>query len=514
LSGASPALLELRGVSKYYPGVTALDGVEFSVRGGEIHALLGENGAGKSTLVKMVTGAHRPDRGTLAMRGHEIAFASPADSRRAGIAVVPQDINLVPGLSLGRNVLLGMESPFSGRRRLSREERTRVSAALAVVGLDADPETPARALEVAQQRLAQVASALLTEADIIVLDEPTAVLPEPDAEHVTARLAALRDQGRGIVYVTHRLSEVIRLADRITVLRDGRQIGRFERGEVREEDLVALLTKPAPEAQAALEPSAPARDAAPFRSARAAHDASPLEVEALGAFGRFEDVSFRARPGEIVGFAGVQGAGQNALLRAVAGLEAVDRGRITLAGKDLPLNHAHEAFERGIRYVPADRRRDGIFGMLSVSDNLALTPRVRQACRRLGLRWPAAEREMARSYVGGLAIRPARVEALARNLSGGNQQKVVIGRVLESGAAVVLVEEPTQGVDVAAKREIHAALRDLAAASQCAVVVASSDFEELLGLADILHVMRMGRLVATLPAGEASYAAILGQALK
>jgi ABC-type sugar transport system ATPase subunit len=402
-------------------------------------------------------------------------------------------------------VLLGMESLFSARRRLSQAERSRVEAALAVVGLDADPETPARSLEVAQQRLAQVASALLTDSEVIVLDEPTAVLPEPDAEHVIARLAALRDQGRGIVYVTHRLSEVIRLADRITVLRDGRRTGSFVRGEAQQQDLVALLTKPAQAAPPTRTPRAP-QPAVP--------GSSSLEVEALGAYGRFDDVSFRARAGEIVGFAGVQGAGQGALLRAIAGLETVDRGRMTVDGHDLPLNHAREAFERHIRYVPADRRRDGLFGMLTVSDNIALTPRVRQACRRLGLRWPAAERAMTREYVSRLAVRPTRVDALARNLSGGNQQKVVIGRVLESGPAIVLLEEPTQGVDVAAKRDIHESLRDLAAQRHCAVVVSSSDFEELLALADTIHVMRMGRLVATLRRGEADYATILGHALK
>jgi ABC-type sugar transport system ATPase subunit len=224
-------------------------------------------------------------------------------------------------------------------------------------------------------------------------------------------------------------------------------------------------------------------------------------------------VSLAARGGEIVGIAGVQGAGQGALLRAIAGLDPLDGGTIRVAGGLLPAGNAIVAFEHGIRYAPADRRREGIVPRLSISDNLALSPRVRRACRRLGLRSPDAEREMAREYVRDLDIRPARVDTATQSLSGGNQQKVIIGRVLESDPRVLLVEDPTQGVDVSAKRDIHEALRALAAARHCVIIVASSDFEELLSLADVIHVLRRGRLVASLTAREASYPILLGHAL-
>jgi ABC-type sugar transport system ATPase subunit len=362
------------------------------------------------------------------------------------------------------------------------------------------------ALSVPALRLAQVARALLTEAEVIVLDEPTAVLAEPDAEHVLERLAALRDTGRGILYVTHRLSEVMRIADRITLLRDGRRTGHFRRGEVGRDELVALLTKGGGRERGdETAPTPPSTPATP--------PVGRLDVSGLTATGKFHEVSLDARGGNIVGIAGVQGGGQGALLRAIAGLDRVDGGTIRVAGELLPAGNAIAAHERGVRYAPADRRREGIVPRLSISDNLALSPRVRRACRRLGLRWPHTERGMARDYVRQLDIRPTRVDVATQHLSGGNQQKVIIGRVLESDPRVLLIEDPTQGVDVSAKQDIHVALRTLAEARHCVIIVASSDFEELLSLADVIHVMRRGRLVASLPASEASYPTLLGHAL-
>lgn len=504
LTSAGPPLLVLRGIGKSFPGVTALQGIDFTLHSGEVHALLGENGAGKSTLVKIVSGVERPDQGSLTYKGEEVVFATPRDARRCGISIVPQDIWMVPGLSIGRNILLGMEAAWSSRGRLSGSERERVAGALRIVGLQIDPDTSVAALSVPQLRLAQVARALLSEAEVIVLDEPTAVLAEPDAEQVLERLISLRDTGRGILYVTHRLSEVMRIADRITLLRNGRQTGHFRRGEVDHPELVALLTKDGERS----EPKGAAASPAGNREGT-----GRLDVVGLTTLGKFREVSLEAHGGQIVGIAGVQGAGQSALLRAIAGLDRVDYGEIRVAGGLLPTGNASAAFERGLRYAPADRRREGIVGKLSISDNLALSPRVRRACRRLGLRWREVERSMGRDYIRELAIRPPRVEAAAESLSGGNQQKVIIGRMLESAPRVLLAEDPTQGVDLSAKRDIHAALRALAAARHCVIIVASSDFEELLSLADVIHVMRMGRLVARLPASEASYAALLGHAL-
>jgi ABC-type sugar transport system ATPase subunit len=501
LSTVASPLFELKGVCKSYPGVTALQGVDFILNAGEIHALLGENGAGKSTLVKIVSGVERPDAGALSLKGVQVEFATPRAARERGIAIVPQDIWMVPALSIGRNILLGMEGPWSPRGRLTSPERARVTRALRTVGVNVEPETPASALSVPQLRLAQVARSLLSDAEVIVLDEPTAVLAEPDAEQVLERLASLRDTGRGILYVTHRISEVMRIADRITLLRNGRPTGHFRRGEVERAELVALLTKDA-------EPGV-----AEVPGPQTVGLGGGLEISGLAAAGRFAELSFTARGGEIVGLAGVQGAGQSALLRAISGLDPVDRGSVRVAGSALPRGDALAAFRHGVRYAPADRRREGIIGTLSISDNLALSPRVRRRCRRFGLRWADAEREMARQYVRHLDIRPSRVAVATRNLSGGNQQKVVVGRILESEPQVLLVEEPTQGVDLSAKRDIHRALRELAAVRRCAIIVASSDFEELMSLTDVIHVMRGGELVARLPAAEASYADLLAYAL-
>ncbi len=501
MTTATSPLFELRGICKSYPGVTALQGIDFTLHAGEIHALLGENGAGKSTLVKIMCGIERPDAGTLSLKGEEVEFAAPRAARDRGIAIVPQDLWMVPALSIGRNILLGMEGRWSPRGRLTSAERARVTRALRTVGVDVEPETLSSSLSVPERRLAQVARALLSDAEVIVLDEPTAVLAQPDADQVLERLAALRDTGRGILYVTHRISEVMRIADRITLLRNGRPTGHFGRGEVERAELVALLTKEAEPGVAGVPgPQTPG-------------PAGALEIAGLAAAGRFAKLSFVASAGEIVGLAGVQGAGQSALLRAIAGLDPVDHGTVRIAGSLLPRGDPLAAFGHGVRYAPADRRREGIIGTLSISDNLALSPRVRRRCRRFGLRWADAELGMARHYVRDLDIRPSRVDVAAAHLSGGNQQKVVVGRILESEPQLLLIEEPTQGVDLSAKRDIHRALRELARVRHCPIIVASSDFEELMSLADVIHVMRGGEMVARLPAAEASYADLLAHAL-
>lgn len=498
----APAL-ELRAITKKFPGVTALDSVDFTVKAGEVNALLGENGAGKSTLIRIVTGIHQPDSGTMLVDGNPIIFRNPREAQGYGITLVPQEVLFVPELSIGRNMLLGFEHSFTPRNGLTARERAIVADALERVGADFSPHTIASQLSVPQLRLSQLARTLVRQNRVLVLDEPTAVLSEPDAEQFLERLAGLRDSGAAIVYVTHRLSEAMRLANRLTVLRDGRMVGTFKRGELDRHAIAELMTKDEAKRNGSLQMVVGEEPAA----------AKVLEVRDFSAPGRFEHVSLTVARGQIVGVAGVQGSGHGHLLRAIAGVDPVRSGEILIEGRKLGAGSLGQAFAAGVLLVPSDRRRAAMVPTLSVRSNIVLSRRIRLACRRFGLRWPRREKEMVRGYVDRLAIRPRSLSAVTSTLSGGNQQKVAIARALESEARVMLLEEPTQGIDIHAKGEIRHLLLEAARVQRRSVVVATSEFEELLGFADVIHVMCSGRVVATLAGQTATYRDILINAL-
>jgi ABC-type sugar transport system ATPase subunit len=497
---ARPAV-EVKGLRKTFPGVVALDDVGFDVARGEIKALVGENGAGKSTLVKILVGALQPDAGSIVLDSREVMFRSPRDARKHGISYVPQEVQAVPGLSIGRNVMLGMEDFFTSRTRLGRTERDVIRDALSRAGATFDPDELSARLSVPELRLAQIARTLIQPGDVIMLDEPTAVLSEADAEHLLKRLVAFRGGGKAVLYVSHRLSEVLQIANRITVLRDGRHVGTFPREEVDRAEIIKLMAKP---------------DRAVRRPGgrRAAVDAaaSPvLEVEGLTQGSSLTDITVEARRGEIVGIAGVQGSGHGRLLRAIAGLDAYDAGRVRIDGKVLTPGAVRSAYAAGVILVPADRRGSAIVPAETVRSNLMLPTRA--SGHRLGVRRPRTERAVARRYIELFGIRPQSTEALAGGLSGGNQQKIALARALEAAPKVLLLEEPTQGIDVNAKAEIRVLVERLVSEQGVSVVVATSEFEELLELADVIHVMRLGRLVASLRGEEATYRSILHHAL-
>jgi ABC-type sugar transport system ATPase subunit len=492
----------LEQIRKSFPGVLALDDVGFDVSRGEIHALIGENGAGKSTLVKILAGLLRPDAGTIRLDGDEVALNSVRDARTKGISVIPQEVLAVPGLSAGRNILLGFEGIWARRSGLRGDERKTVVQALERSGATFGESTPAEAMSVPELRLAQIARTLINPGDVIVLDEPTAVLSEADANHLLERLVAFRAEGKAIVYVSHRLSEVLEIAQRITVLRDGRNVGTFRREEVNRAQIIALMAKPD---RREIEES-PVSRKAPNAATRPV-----LEVEGVTRAPSLLSVSISARPGEIIGVAGVQGSGHGHLLRAISGLDPYDAGRVSIDGKVVPPGSIRDAYRAGAILVPADRRRAAIVPMMTLRSNLMLP--VRSPARRLGVRMLRAERAAARRYIDLFSVRTPSTEALAGGLSGGNQQKLALARALESVPRVLLLEEPTQGIDINAKVEIRHLIQRLAEEQQVAVVVATSEFEELLGLADVIHVMCLGRLIATMSAAEASYTQILHHAL-
>ena len=498
--------LRLREITKRFPGVTAVDRVDLDLYRGEVHALVGENGAGKSTLIKILSGVHAADDGDFLVAGNVVAVTKPSEASRLGITVVPQDILMVPEFSIGRNILLGWERGLARRCHLAADERRTVQAALAKVGATFDPDTKTSTLSVPHLRLAQIARALVHPGEIMVLDEPTAVLSEPDAELLMERVMQFRSEEKAVLYVTHRLSEVIRLADRITILRDGQRVGIFLRGDVSRADIVRLMTKDVaggrPRVETALRPYS-----------TAVEPRTRIQIRELSSGRRFTRASFTASAGRIVGIAGVQGSGHGHFLRALAGVDAADSGDILLNGHRLPLGSVRHAVQEGILLVPADRRGAAIVTSLSVRANLCLGDRVRRSVRRFGLRWPRDERTMAQHYINRLNVRPPDAEFRVGTLSGGNQQKIAIARALEGDARVLLIEEPTQGIDVGAKAEIHYLLRRVAAEKDCVVIIATSEFEELIGLADDIHVMREGRIVASFPGSEATYHRVLENAL-
>ena len=500
-------VLRLQGVTKRFPGVSALDGVDLDLHRGEIHALLGENGAGKSTLIKILSGVHTADEGDFFVGESRVVVARPNEASRLGITVVPQDVLMVPEFSIGRNILLGGEGRLANRGRLSSEERRTVTTALAKVGASFDPDTKTSSLSVPHLRLAQIARALVHPGEIMILDEPTAVLSEPDAELLIERVMQFRSEGKAVLYVTHRLSEVIRMADRITILRDGKRVGLFLRGEVSRQDIVRLMTK---------DVAATGRDSeADLRGSQSGSGNShrQIQIRELSSGRRFSGANLTASSGRIVGIAGVQGSGHGHFLRTVAGVDAANGGEIVLDGHQLPLGSVRHAVQEGILLVPADRRGAAIVTSLSVRANLCLGNRVRRQCAALGFDGRAKNARMAQYYIDRLSVRPPYSELRIGALSGGNQQKIAIARALEGDARVLLIEEPTQGVDVHAKAEIHSLLRRVAVERDCIVIIATSEFEELIGLADDIHVMREGRMVASFPGSEATYHRILENAL-
>jgi ABC-type sugar transport system ATPase subunit len=498
--------LRLKGIVKRFPGVTALDRVDLDLHRGEVHALVGENGAGKSTLIRILSGVHSPDEGDFFVGSSLVAFTRPSEASRLGITVVPQDILMVPEFSIGRNILLGGEPGLARRGRLSAEERTTVQKALAQVGANFDPDVKTSTLSIPHLRLAQLARALVHPGEIMVLDEPTAVLSEPDAERLMERVMQFRSQGKAVLYVTHRLAEVIRLADRITILRDGKRVGIFMRGEVSRADIIRLMTKE-------VKSGTPSADANSHIHSASSGAGTRIQVRDLSSERKFDRANLVASSGHIVGIAGVQGSGHGHFLRAVAGVDAADDGEIILNDRQLPLGSVRHAVQQGILLVPADRRGAAIVTSLSIRANLCLGDRVRHLVRRFGLRWPREEVAMARQYIDRLDVRPPNTETRIGSLSGGNQQKIAIARALEGDARVLLIEEPTQGVDVGAKAEIHSLLRRVAVEKDCVVIIATSEFEELIGLADDIHVMREGRMVANFSGSEATYHRILENAL-
>jgi rhamnose transport system ATP-binding protein len=495
----APTLLQLKGITKSFQAVRALRGVSFDLHGGEVHALLGENGAGKSTLIKVITGAHQPDGGSIEIEGKNVSRLDPASARAMGIAAIYQQPALFPDLTVTENVALGLEKPSTTSRIRWSERRRRAQELLKRVGAEIDPDTEVRKLSMPEQQLVEIARSLGAGARILIMDEPTASLTQNEVHLLYAVVRDLRAQGVGVIYISHRMEEIFALADRVTVLRDGQSIATQDTKGMDESTLIKLMV--GREVSSLYPPS----------------ETTPagvtLSVRGLGCkTSGVHDVDLDLRAGEIVGFAGIVGAGRTELARVLFGITPADAGTISLGGKAVSIQSPREAVEHGIGYVPEDRRRHGVILEMPIATNMTM------AIHPTFFPWTwlrfGAERDLANGYIRDLGVKTPSGEVPGGSLSGGNQQKVSLARWLATKPKVLILDEPTQGVDVGAKSEIHKIIRRLTNEG-LAVMMISSDLAEVLGMSDRIAVMHGGTIVKEFKGADANahdvMAAALGQ---
>lgn len=488
----STPILELQGIWKHFPGVQALQDVSFAVCPGEIHALIGENGAGKSTLLKIIFGAQPPDRGTIKVNGEDVVLRSPSDALHRGISMVHQELSLVPQLTAVQNIVLGRERSTVGVIDWSAARRE-AEAALKKLRFRANPSIPVRRLSVAQQQVVELARAVAIDAKVIILDEPTASLSVEESQTLFQILRELRADGHSLIYVSHRLAEVFDLADRVTVLRDGKLVGTLTRGpELTERALVRMMV---------------GRQLEDMPAATQDHSGEEvLRVEGLTRKGAFEDINLTLHRGEIVGVAGMVGAGRTEVARGIVGADRIDKGAIYVRGRAAHIHSPADAIKAGIAFLTEDRKNQGLVLGMSVASNTTL-PALKTQWGWLSRR---AQRSVARPVLEqvGATMPPSRV---TRQLSGGNQQKVVLARWLLTKSDVFIFDEPTRGIDVGAKAEIYQLMRSLADQG-AGILMISSELPEILRMSDRVLVMRAGHIVAELPRAEASEETVVSHA--
>ena len=484
---SAEAALEMRAISKAFPGVQALLDVDLDVRRGEVHAVIGENGAGKSTLMRILAGAMQPDRGDILIDGQKVTIGSPLIARELGIAMVYQELSLVQNLTVAENIFLGrfISSRFG---LLDRSAMRRATAdLLASLDLDLDPDRAVKELSVGQRQMVEIAKAWQQKPRILVFDEPTSSLTAHEVDALFRTIRRLRDQAVQVIYISHRVEEIPLIADRITALRDGRRVDTRDVADVTEASLVKMMV---------------GREMGELFPKREVALGEPvLEVRGLGRTGSFAGIDFSVRRGEVVGMAGLVGAGRTEIARAIFGLERADAGTIAVDGKEVRVRTSRDAYAAGIGYVPEDRQRDGLFLGLSVRRNLTLSAISRLT--RLGFLRRGAETVMARSLTARLQIRPPDIERPVMTLSGGNQQKAVMGRCLSMEPKVLILDEPTRGIDVGAKAEVHHLIGE-SAASGVGILLISSELPEVLAASDRVLVIADGEIVREFARADAN----------
>jgi len=487
-------LLEMKDIGKSFPGVQALQGVSLTVREGQVHALLGENGAGKSTLIKILSGAYGKDEGEIAFEGRPVAIRGPQDAQDLGISTIYQEFNLARDLTVAENIFLG-HLPTRGIRVDWGTVRRRSREILDRLGSTIDVDAVVSTLSVAEQQLVEISKSLNRKTRILVMDEPSAVLGEGDLERLFQVVRALQAQGIGIVYISHRMREIFELADEVTVLKDGRYVGTRQVAAVNMDELVRLMI------------GRDLKEVYPRREPRLGEVL--LEVKDLRRARLVHDVSFQVRAGEIVGFAGITGSGRTEVVRAIFGADA-HGGEMRVAGEPYRARSPTEAIGRGIALVNEDRKAHGLFLKLSVTVNVTVSA-LKGLCR-LGVIQRGREKSLVRKMIQDLRIKTPDASFIVLNMSGGNQQKVILGRWLSLDTKVLIMDEPTRGIDVGSKSEIYQIMNELTQRG-VGIIMISSELPEVLGMSDRILVMREGTIVGELARAEASEEAIMRHAV-
>jgi galactofuranose transport system ATP-binding protein len=485
-------ILEVRRVTKRFPGVLALDDVSFELQPGEVHALVGENGAGKSTLIKVITGVYSPDEGQVLFNGEEVSFAEPRESQAAGISTIYQEINLIPLLSVAQNVFLGRE-PRSSLGLIDKASMNRAAAEiLERYGIRADVTAPLRSLGLGVQQMVAIARAISVEAQAVIMDEPTSSLEAREVETLFGVIGQLREEGVGVIYVSHRLEELYEICDRVTVLRDGRVAHTGELAELSRLQLIAhMLGRELSEVEK--------EGATGFSGEHETAREPVLVAQDLTQHPRLREVSFDVHPGEVVGLAGLLGAGRTETAKAIFGAEPLDSGSVRMEGKDIKTGSPGAAIKAGIAFLPEDRKLEGIIPDLSVRENIVAA--ALPGLARAGMVSEKAQNELVEEFMQSVGIKASSPDQPVRELSGGNQQKVLLARWLCMNPKVLILDEPTRGIDVGAKAEIQKLVDDLAAKG-LGIILISSELEEMTEGSDRVVALRDGAVIGMLSEEE------------
>ena len=500
VKNASPTqeiILEVENVSKSFPGVKALDSVSFDLRRGEVHALVGENGAGKSTLMKILSGVYQPDEGVIRYKGKQVSFNNVTQAREAGIAIIYQELNLIPHLSVAANIFIGRE-PLTRFGTLDEKKMNADAVAtLARLNVSLDPTIKLNQLPVSKQQMVEIAKAISFDSEVLIMDEPTSALTESEINELFRIIHTLRDNGVAIIYISHRLDELRHIVDRISILRDGRSVSTDDYAAIGMGEIVNRMVG------RKLENKFPPKQNVPTTD-------KILEVRHIVRAGILRDISFDLYRGEILGIAGLMGAGRSELGRAIFGADPIESGDVLMNARKLALRSPSDAIEAGIAYLSENRKEEGLAVQMTLAENVTMA-NVLEICRRFGVLSRSQEMAVTQRYVKDLTIRTPNLSQIVNNLSGGNQQKVVVAKWLFCDSKILIFDEPTRGIDVGTKYAIYELIGVLAREGR-GVIMISSDLPEILGLTDRVLVLHEGRLAATLTTAQTTQEEILNYA--
>lgn len=494
---SNQSILELSSITKKFPGVLALDQVDFNLKEGEVHALVGENGAGKSTLIKIISGVHKKDGGEIKFKGQSVDIKGPKHSRRLGISVIYQEFNLVPYLSISENIFLGRED-MKGQTIIDKKEMYQKSKKiLQDLGIDIDPNTQIADLGVAMQQMVEIAKAISMDSDIIIMDEPTAALGDNEIEELFKTIDNLKEKGISVIYISHRLKELWQVADRVTVFRDGQYIATHPISETDKDLLITEMV------------GRELKEQFPERDAEIGEEI--LSVENLNRGDLLKDISFSLKKGEVLGFAGLVGSGRTELMRCIFGADKMDSGKISIDQKEAKIENPRSAIESGIGFITEDRKKQGLVLVRSVKENISLTD-LSQVMNGMILK-DDKDKKLAQEYIEKLNIKTPGEEQEVQFLSGGNQQKVVLAKWLIRNTKILIFDEPTRGIDVGAKKEVYSLINQLAEEG-VGIIMVSSELPEILGMSDRIIVMNHGEIAGQMDIEDANQENILSLATR